>query len=108
MTEVTDPTVSSRLVDWATVLPGFLQPPAGCVQDGKARFTSPQGFADRTKIDPLESELSTCSAGCGSRVGPNDIHEFDSNHRQNCVRDSVECFHALDYPCTSRFEYRSR
>jgi hypothetical protein len=33
-----------------------------------------------------------------SWVGPNDsVHEFDSNHRQERIRDRVECFHALDY-----------
>jgi hypothetical protein len=60
--------------------------------------------------DPLgEGTIYPFRAGCESWVGPNDIvHELDSNHRQECIRNRVECFHALDYLCIRRFEYRSR
>jgi hypothetical protein len=46
----------------------------------------------------MESDYLAPGVYCESGFRPAEIiHEFDCSHSQECVRDRVEYFHALDY-----------
>jgi hypothetical protein len=56
----------------------------------------------------MESDHLAPGVYCESGFRPAEIiHEFDCSHSQECVRDCVEYFHALDYLSSDGPEYRS-